>query len=121
MRSSAVVTMGVEEEFLLVDSGTGAVVPRAGEVLDLAAASGMDLQGELTQTQVETVEVSNRIRPWLPVLLAMAANSPYWRGKDTGYASWRSILWSRWPPVRGLVATALDDLGRYEPAPAIPR
>ncbi len=63
MRSSAVVTMGVKEELLLLDSGTGAVVPRAGEVLDLAAASGMDLQGELTQTQVETATPVCRDEP----------------------------------------------------------
>ncbi|HEY4017323.1 MAG TPA: glutamate--cysteine ligase [Pseudonocardiaceae bacterium] len=43
------------------------------------------------------VEVSNRIRPWLPVLLALSANSPFNEGMDTGYDSWRYILWSRWP------------------------
>jgi carboxylate-amine ligase len=36
-------------------------------------------------------------RPWLPVLLAVSANSPYSRGRDTGYASWRSQIWGRWP------------------------
>jgi glutamate---cysteine ligase / carboxylate-amine ligase len=37
------------------------------------------------------------IGPWLPVLLAISANSPYWRGQDTGYASWRTQIWTRWP------------------------
>lgn len=41
--------------------------------------------------------VSNHLRPWLPVLLALTANSPISAGRDTGYASWRHILWSRWP------------------------
>jgi carboxylate-amine ligase len=45
----------------------------------------------------EGVAVLNRIRPWLPVLTALAANSPFWRGRDTGYASFRSQAWSRWP------------------------
>jgi glutamate---cysteine ligase / carboxylate-amine ligase len=45
----------------------------------------------------EGIAVIDRIRPWLPVLLAISANSPYWRGADTGYASWRSQIWSRWP------------------------
>jgi carboxylate-amine ligase len=31
------------------------------------------------------------------VLVALSANSPYWRGIDTGHASWRSQIWSRWP------------------------
>lgn len=46
----------------------------------------------------------NGVRRWLPVLLAISANSPYWRGTDTGYASWRTIHSRRWttagcPPV----------------------
>jgi len=45
----------------------------------------------------EAVAVIDRIRPWLPVLLAISANSPFWRGRDTGYASWRSQTWARWP------------------------
>jgi carboxylate-amine ligase len=45
----------------------------------------------------EGVAVIDRIRPWLPVLIALSANSPYWRGVDTRHASWRSQIWSRWP------------------------
>src|SRR3954453_19007025 len=45
----------------------------------------------------EGVAVLNRIRVWLPVLTAMTANSPFWQGQDTGYASFRSQVWSRWP------------------------
>ncbi|MFF2775894.1 glutamate--cysteine ligase [Streptomyces sp. NPDC058052] len=43
------------------------------------------------------VAVLNRIRGWLPTLLAMSANSPVWDRRDTGYASWRTILFGRWP------------------------
>jgi len=43
------------------------------------------------------VVVSNWLRPWLPLLLALTANSAIYRNADTGYASWRSILWARWP------------------------
>lgn len=45
----------------------------------------------------EGVAVIDRIRPWLAVLLALSANSPFWQGQDTGYASYRSRLWYRWP------------------------
>src|SRR5690606_2621386 len=34
---------------------------------------------------------------WLPVLLALSANSPFWRGEDTKYASFRSQAIVRWP------------------------
>ncbi len=43
------------------------------------------------------VEVINRSRHWLAPLLALAANSPYWVGDDTGYASFRTQLWNRFP------------------------
>ncbi len=39
----------------------------------------------------------DRIRPWLAPLLALTANSPYWNGVDSGYASFRSQVWWRWP------------------------
>ncbi|MEW2293068.1 glutamate--cysteine ligase [Streptomyces sp. NPDC006743] len=45
----------------------------------------------------EAIEVSNHLRPWLPTLIALTANSPYWAGRDTGYASWRTTTWGRWP------------------------
>ncbi|MGW4319608.1 carboxylate-amine ligase [Streptomyces sp. NPDC004684] len=37
------------------------------------------------------------VAPWLPPLLALSASSPFWLGTDTGYASWRTMLWQRWP------------------------
>lgn len=43
------------------------------------------------------VGVMNRCRRWLPVLQAITANSPYWDGVDTGYASYRRELWAQWP------------------------
>ncbi|MEV6283442.1 glutamate--cysteine ligase [Kribbella sp. NPDC051770] len=45
------------------------------------------------------VRVSNHLRPWLPSLLALSANSAVYLGADTRFASWRSIMWSRWPCV----------------------
>lgn len=47
--------------------------------------------------QEEGVAVIDRIRPWLSVLLALSANSPYWQGADTTYESYRSCVWARWP------------------------
>jgi carboxylate-amine ligase len=45
----------------------------------------------------EGVAVVDRIRPWLPVLVALSANSPFWQGRETDYASYRSRVWQRWP------------------------
>ncbi|MBB5957281.1 carboxylate-amine ligase [Saccharothrix tamanrassetensis] len=176
-------TLGVEEEFLLVDPRTGEPAPHGREVAEAARRRfGVDLDVELVAAQVETrtavchdladvrgqlhglrmvaaetarglgcrllavgvapvggpdlrtgsedryrrlagdyrllaaeqsicgchvhvavpdpetaVRVCNHVRPWLPVLGTVTANSPFARGLDTGYASWRSIVWARWP------------------------
>ncbi|OBF29669.1 glutamate--cysteine ligase [Mycobacterium sp. ACS4331] len=175
-------TVGVEEEFLLVDPGSGQPLPHNADVAHAARERGVELQLELTTCQVETatgvhemrddlldeivglrraaaqaahqcgaqllavalpptiprhfpitdtpryhqiadrfgmiaheqgisgchvhvavpdrdsaVRVCTWLRPWLPLLLALSANSAIYREADSGYASWRSILWQRWP------------------------
>lgn len=177
-------TLGVEEEFQLVEAATGRLQQRAAGVLDEAGeALGESVKPELQRAQVETstaicvtlpelraelerlrrelarvaderglriaatgthplssledhritpkerylrmadafglvareqlvcachvhvgisdrelaIQAMNRSRPWLSPLLALAANSPFWRRVDTGYASYRTQLWSRWP------------------------
>jgi carboxylate-amine ligase len=182
-----VITLGVEEEYLLFDPATGLPVAVAEEVLDVAgiddAVAVAEVQHELLQVQIEAatpvcetldevgghllrlrhalgtaaervgcrigasgsapfsvdghpaitddrryksmyedapqlvdeqmingmhvhvavpdraagVFVLNRLRPWLPVLVAVGANSPLWRGRDTGFASWRTVVFGRWP------------------------
>ena len=54
------------------------------------------------------VTVLNRIRGWLPVLLAVGANSPLWEGEDTGWHSYRHVVQAEWPSatVPPLVADA---------------
>lgn len=43
------------------------------------------------------MRVMTRLQPWLPTLLALSANSPSWEGRDSGYASYRTEVWVRWP------------------------
>ena len=175
-------SVGVEEEFLLVEPETGRPMAVAGTVLQAAGqAAGSDLEAELQQQQLETnsrpcqslddlhrdlrrcrasaataasragarvaalgtspvpvdprpvrtsryqrmaedfgltaheqltcgchvhVEISSaeegvavldRAGPWLATLLALSANSPFWQGLDSSYASFRYQVWGRWP------------------------
>ncbi|MBY6438054.1 glutamate--cysteine ligase [Rhodococcus kroppenstedtii] len=182
---AGVPTVGVEEEFFLVDPVTSRLVDCNGAVADRGRATGVDVVSELTRYQVETnsrperdmhrlrrllaasrrglsaaahscgvavlaagvcptpapergpaaisdtsryhrlaethgalafadpccgchihvempdrataIGVSNHLRPWLPVLLALTANSAIHDGVDTRHRSWRSVLWGRWP------------------------
>ncbi|WP_125777844.1 glutamate--cysteine ligase [Antribacter gilvus] len=74
--------------------------------LTARAAFGITAREQLTSgchvhvavaDDAEGVAVLDRIGPWLAPLLAISANSPYWQGVDSGYASFRSQVWARWP------------------------
>jgi carboxylate-amine ligase len=43
------------------------------------------------------VAVMDRARPYLCVLAALTGSSPFHEGLDTGYESYRTVWWSRWP------------------------
>ncbi|MFC9427124.1 glutamate--cysteine ligase [Streptomyces sp. NPDC056987] len=58
------------------------------------------------------VRVNNHLRPWLPTLQALAANSPIMLGEETGYASFRSMWWA-YTPVAG-PAPLVADAGQYD-------
>jgi glutamate---cysteine ligase / carboxylate-amine ligase len=79
---------------------------REGRYLRMARAFGLIAQEQLTcgchvhvgiSSADEGVAVLDRIGPWLAVLLALSANSPFWQGRDTSYASFRYQAWGRWP------------------------
>lgn len=67
---------------------------------------GLTAQEQLTcgfhvHTYVESPEegvaVLDRIRDKLAVLTALSANSPFWNGQPTGFESYRTQAWNRWP------------------------
>ncbi|TFB97614.1 glutamate--cysteine ligase [Cryobacterium sp. HLT2-28] len=78
-------------------------VPRYAAIMD---SFGVTARDQLTcglhvhvsvDSDEEGVAVLDRIRIWFPALAALSANSPYWNGDDTGYASYRTQAWGRWP------------------------
>jgi carboxylate-amine ligase len=72
---------------------------------------GMHVHAEVSDPDL-AVAVAHRLTPWLPPLLALSASSPYWDGGDTGYASYRSLVWQRWPTA-GPIAK-YDSAADYE-------
>jgi carboxylate-amine ligase len=53
------------------------------------------------------VKLLNRLRVHLPLLLALSANSPFWQGRATGFASTRTTVFGAFP--RTGVARAFRD------------
>ena len=60
------------------------------------------------------VQVLARLRPWLAPLLAVSANSPIAGGHETGWASWRYVIQSRWPTA--VPPAAWPDAAAYDAA-----
>lgn len=117
------------EGCLLVATGTPAVPPgrpltvTPGERYERMAARWSSLAGGYdgmvcgchihvgVSGHAQALALANHMRPWLPTLQAIAANSPFSLGRDTGWASHRSVEWARWPGVGP--APLLDEAG-YE-------
>ena len=67
-----------------------------GEVGRRGPVCGMHVHVEIEDDD-EGVRIIDRIQPWLPALVALSANSPFNKGVDTSYASWREQEWDGWP------------------------
>jgi carboxylate-amine ligase len=72
------------------------IAERFGMIAHEQGISGCHVHVAVPNRDV-AIRVSNRLRPSLPLLLALTANSAVYRNADTGHASWRSVLWARWP------------------------
>jgi carboxylate-amine ligase len=92
----AAVPLGVEEPEVTPDDRYRDMVETFGEVARLGSTCGMHVHVAV-ESEEEGVACLDRIARWLPVLLAVSTNSPFAAGRDTGYASWRTQMWSTWP------------------------
>lgn len=69
---------------------------RHRDLFPAAAVCGMHVHVDV-EDDAEAVKVIDRLGPWLPVVTALSAGSPFSHGTDTGFASWRARQWDRWP------------------------
>lgn len=79
-----------------VDPRYQRIVQRFGETARNAGTLGTHVHVDVASDE-EAIRVIDGLRPWLPLLVALSANSPYSSGVDTGYASWRQQVWTRLP------------------------
>lgn len=70
-------------------------------------ACGLHVHVEIPDREMR-ISVMNRIQRYLPVLLALSASSPFWRGAPTGLASYRSAANDETPRT-GLPVRFADD------------
>jgi carboxylate-amine ligase len=71
---------------------------------------GMHVHVEVPSSQ-DRVVLMNRLMPWVPLLLALSASSPFWQARATGLSSYRQALYDEWP--RSGIPDAFDDEAQY--------
>ncbi|MEF3404451.1 carboxylate-amine ligase [Agromyces sp. CCNWLW203] len=67
-----------------------------GEMLVEHQVNGLHVHVEVIDPDAR-VRALNGVREWLPFLLAITGDSPYWHGRDTGFESWRNVILRRMP------------------------
>jgi glutamate---cysteine ligase / carboxylate-amine ligase len=73
----------------------GAIARRYGRIVRDEHIFGMHVHVEVPRER--RVELLSACRVWLPHLLVLSCSSPFLEGEDTGFDSFRSIMWRRWP------------------------
>ncbi|RXZ46600.1 YbdK family carboxylate-amine ligase [Agromyces fucosus] len=85
--------------------GAAAIVPTEryqhiasefGEMLVDHQVNGLHVHVEVVDPDAR-VRALNGTRDWLPFLLAITGDSPFWHGRDTGFESWRNVILRRMP------------------------
>jgi len=99
------------------DPRYAAMLREQGYLIDRQFIAGLHVHVGVPDRD-RAVAALDRVRPWLPVLVALAANSPYWLGVDTGFASYRTVHWGRWP-VAGAPPACGDAAGYDEVGQAL--
>ncbi len=94
--ASGTVPTGGPDTHLTADDRYRDMMDRYGEVARPMGTCGMHVHLGVESAEAG-VAVIDGLAPWLPVVLALSANSPYHHGRDTSYASWRSRVWGQWP------------------------
>ncbi|MCW2769522.1 MAG: carboxylate--amine ligase [Aeromicrobium sp.] len=93
------------------------MMTRFGRVGREALVCGMHVHVDIADDE-EGVAVLDRLRAWFPLVMALAANSPFDLGADTAYASWRGQIWEAWPSA-GAVEPFGDAAGYQRAVAAI--
>jgi carboxylate-amine ligase len=88
--------LGTTEPDVSADPRYEHIVHEFGQTGRRAGTLGMHVHVDIADDE-EGVRIIDGLRPWLPLVVALSANSPYAAGRDTGYASWRHQVWGRWP------------------------
>jgi carboxylate-amine ligase len=100
-----------EEQPITEDAGYRAFVEYAGSAARRQYCSGLHVHVGVPSPEA-CLERLEAVLPWLPLVLALSANSPYSAGRETGLASTRAELLTLLP--RSGAPPVFDSYGEWE-------
>ena len=89
-------TAGWLEQRMTPDPRYDEILLRLGHLARQQLIAGQHVHVSVPDLEL-AVHVLDRLRPDLPVLLALSGSSPFWEGVDTSYASYRTVWFARFP------------------------
>ena len=87
-----------EDQRVVSDDRYRGLIRSLGFVARQELVFGMHVHVGMADAE-ETIHVANHLRPYVPLLIALSANSPLWRGEPTGLASSRVPIFRAFPRV----------------------
>jgi glutamate---cysteine ligase / carboxylate-amine ligase len=87
-----------EDQRVVSDDRYRGLIRSLGFVARQELVFGMHVHVGMSDAE-ETIQVANRIRAFVPLLIALSANSPLWRGEPTGLMSSRVPIFRAFPRV----------------------
>jgi carboxylate-amine ligase len=87
-----------EDQRIVSDDRYRALIRSLGFVARQEVVFGMHVHVGMADPD-ETIDVANGLRPYIPLLIALSANSPLWRGEPTGLMSSRVPIFRAFPRV----------------------
>lgn len=99
------------EQEIVDDPGLQAFAAYAGPAARAQYCCGLHVHVSVPDAAA-CIEALEFVLPWLPVVLALSANSPYLEREETGYASTRAELLARLP--RSAAPPAFDGFDDWE-------
>lgn len=62
--------------------------------------------------RIDRIRLMGEVKGFCPHLLALSASSPFMEGEDTGFASYRSVLWRQFPYMG--IPPHFEDAGEFQ-------
>lgn len=85
-----------QEQLSTPDPRYRAIEEELQDVVRALLIFGLHIHVGVEQPEL-AITLMNQLRTWIPHLLALSSNSPFWNGRYTGLKAYRPVIWKPFP------------------------